>query len=272
MELTGEQLKVAETQLRRFLPQSQQVYSHLVLRNRLGSYPINILVDHWPDFSVIVCQPQYEQKDDLFKDSWVFAIDEAILKETIRKANVLNWTKYLCFAIDLCHEETVKAVASERNVSGSKVAVCHKMKLEDISNLPSIDSSGVSLGSLEESHVGLVNQTWKFGQNGGSGRMLWDLIAHFPSCCVLDAERQPVAWILTDASCAMGVLYTLPEHRGKGYAKLLVSTMAKKLHAQGFPVYCFIEEENLVSYRLFTNLGFTEDPSYRAAWFVFNSS
>lgn len=133
-------------------------------------------------------------------------------------------------------------------------------------------SSGISLSSLDESHVGLVNQTWKFGNDEGSVRMIRNMIVNFPSCCVLDAEGQPVSWILTYASCAMGMLYTLPEHRGKGYAKVLVSTMAKRFHAQGFPVYCFIEEENVVSYKLFKNLGFTEDPSYREAWIGFSDS
>lgn len=133
-------------------------------------------------------------------------------------------------------------------------------------------SSGISLSSLDESHVGLVNQTWKFGNDEGSVRMIRNMIVNFPSCCVLNAEGQPVSWILTYASCAMGMLYTLPEHRGKGYAKVLVSTMAKRFHTQGFPVYCFIEEENVVSYKLFKNLGFTEDPSYREAWIGFSDS
>lgn len=64
-------------------------------------------------------------------------------------------------------------------------------------------------------------------------------------------------------------MYTLPEHRGKGYAKVLVSTMAKRFHAEGYPVYCFVEEGNVVSYRLFKNLGFNEDPSYRTTLFGF---
>ncbi|XP_053476129.1 glycine N-acyltransferase-like protein 3 [Ictalurus furcatus] len=68
-------------------------------------------------------------------------------------------------------------------------------------------------------------------------------------CCVLDSEGRPVSWILTYASCAMGMLYTMPEHRRKGYAKDLVTTMAKKLRSEGYPVYCFIEEENQLSYR-----------------------
>ncbi|XP_038594039.1 glycine N-acyltransferase-like [Micropterus salmoides] len=169
------------------------------------------------------------RKGDLFKDTLVFANDEPILKETIRKSTVIDWTRYFC-----------------------------------------LDSSGISVSSLDESHVGLVNQTWKFGKSGEAARMIRNMLANFPSCCVLDAEGKPVSWILTYASCAMGMLYTLPAHRGKGFARVLVSAMTKKLHTQGYPVYCFIEEENMLSYRLFKNLGFIEDPSYRETWFGFN--
>lgn len=100
--------------------------------------------------------------------------------------------------------------------------------------------------------------------------MIRNMIANFPSCCVLDSEGTPVSWMLTYASCAMGMLYTLPEHRGKGYAKVVICSMAKRLQAEGYPVYCFIEEENRVSYQLFKSMGFTEDPSHRETWFGFN--
>lgn len=115
-----------------------------------------------------------------------------------------------------------------------------------------------------------MNQTWKFGKNEDAVTMIWNMLANFPSCCVLDAEGKPASWILTYASCMMGILYTLPEHRGKGYAKVLISAMAKRLHTEGYPVYGFVEEENEVSHRLFKSLGFVEDPSYREAWFEFN--
>lgn len=133
----------------------------------------------------------------------------------------------------------------------------------------SLCSISLKMSSLNESHLGLVNSTWKFG-NEHSIKMIRNMILNFPSCCLLDSDGQPIAWILTYTSCAMGMLYTIPEHRGKGYAKALVTSMSRRLLSQGFPVYCFIEEENQVSYRLFTNLGFTEIPDYRAAWFAFN--
>lgn len=261
---------MAETQLKKYLPRSQQVYGYLVLRNRVRSDPVKILVDRWPNFSVIICKPQYEQKGDRFKDTLVFANDEGLLEELVRKSSVFDWTKFLCIGISSQHVEIFKAVASEKDVPYRKMAVCHMMILEDVTNLPCTDSSGISLSSLDESHVSLVNQTWKFADSEGSARMIRNMIVNFPSCCVLDAEGKPVSWILTYATCAMGMLYTLPEHRGKGYAKVLVSSMAKRLYAQGYPVYCFTEEENAISYKLFTNLGFTEDPSYRATWFGFS--
>ncbi|KAM6916593.1 glycine-N-acyltransferase-like protein 3 [Xenentodon cancila] len=166
--------------------------------------------------------------------------------------------------------EIVKAVALENNAPCHKLAVCHMMILEHTSMLPSVDRHGITLSSLDESHKDLVSKTWKFGKNQGSVRMIRNMLANFPSRCVLDAEEKPVSWILTYPSCAMGMLYTLPEHRGKGYAKVLISCMAKKLQARGYPVFCFIEEENKVSYQLFKSMGFTEDPSHRETWCGFN--
>lgn len=111
---------------------------------------------------------------------------------------------------------------------------------------------------------------WKFAKNEDAIKMIRNIVKSFPSCCVLDAEAKPVSWILTYEYGALGMLYTLPEHRGKGYAKVLVSTMAKRFHAQGYPVYCFIEEGNVVSSGLFKSLGFTEEPSCRSTFSGFN--
>ncbi|TNM99874.1 hypothetical protein fugu_012907 [Takifugu bimaculatus] len=126
------------------------------------------------------------------------------------------------------------------------------------------------ISSLDLSHVDLVNKTWKFGGDEKGYSSITNLITNFPSCCITDEHGQPVSWILLYDYCAMGLLYTLHEHRGKGHAKVLISTMARRLIAEGFPVYCFIEEDNTLSYKAFTNLGFIEDPTYRAAWLEFN--
>ncbi|XP_029963084.1 glycine N-acyltransferase [Salarias fasciatus] len=270
VELTGDQLMLAETELKTYLPHSQTVYGCLVLRNRVSADPMNVFVDRWPKFSVIICKPLYQQESDLFKDIVVFAVDKDSLKETIKKSSIIDWTRFFCLGTSFSHMETITSLASEKNVPNQRLSLCHMMTLEDATKLPDIDSTGISVSSLDESHVGLVCQTWKFGRNEGALRMIRNMVVNFPSCCVLDSDGTPVSWILTYTSCAIGMLYTQPEHRGKGYAKVVVTSLAKRNHALGYPVYCFIEEENALSYGLFQSMGFTEDPSYRATWFGFN--
>lgn len=118
--------------------------------------------------------------------------------------------------------------------------------------------------SLNESHIDLVNRTWKFGGDEKGYKCIKNQISNFPTCCIVDETGQPLSWVL------MYYDYCAPEHRGKGYANILITYISNKIHAQGYPFYCFIEEENDLSLKLFRNLGFTENPSYRAAWFEFN--
>ncbi|XP_061084271.1 glycine N-acyltransferase-like protein 3 [Conger conger] len=173
----------------------------------------------------------------------------------------------------MLHTIMLKDISATKDVTMRPCGVTHLLELQDPNHLPHLTVSRdveARISSLNEFHVGLVNETWKRGGDENGFQVIKHLISHFPTCCITDEEGRPVSWVLLYDYCAMGMLYTLPEHRGKGYAKILVSTMAARLHAQGCPVYCYIEEENQVSYRLFKKLGFTEHPSYRATWFEFN--
>uniref|UniRef100_A0A8C1TM98 Glycine N-acyltransferase-like protein n=1 Tax=Cyprinus carpio TaxID=7962 RepID=A0A8C1TM98_CYPCA len=248
-QLTTEDLKTLEVDLKNYFPQSMQVYGCIVQLNRNGQRadPVSVLVDQWPEFRVLFIKPEFREKGDLFKDLTVFSKkDEVCLRDLLAHSDVIDWKMFFCLAAELHHEKMLEVVAINRGVPMKKEAVCYMLVLRDPSKL-------LHLSSLNESHLELVNRSWKFGCED-SKLMIKNMILHFPSCCVLDSDNQPVAWILTYASCAMGMLYTLPEHRGKGYAKALVTIMSKRLHSQGYPVYCFIEEENHLSYSLFTSL------------------
>ncbi|XP_062375837.1 glycine N-acyltransferase-like isoform X2 [Sardina pilchardus] len=231
---------------------------------------IDVLVDRWPDFRVVITRPLREKEEDYFNDVCVYSKHGDTMKEILLETELVDWHNYLCLGVDLCNEEMITSIAATRGVTGSKAAVCHMLRMEDPAHLPPLDSSTVTISSLDESHISLVNETWKFGEGEHSVKFIRNVIRHFPTCCILDASGTPVAWVLTYAYCAMGMLYTRPEHRRKGYAKILISVISKRLHAQGYPVFCFIEEENQLSYKLFQSLGFKEDPSYRASWFHFN--
>ncbi|KAM4591252.1 glycine N-acyltransferase-like protein 3 [Odontesthes bonariensis] len=274
--LNKDELQVAEGVLLKRLPKSYKVYGFLYGINRNKPNTLEVVVDKWPDFEVIICRPDPQNKraSEFMKKVSIYSTDEEVLRKVLRQENAMDWSTYfLVGGFDFSHAPMLKEVSSERQVNHRGYTLVRLLYLPDISYLhtPAVDSELESrISSLNLSHVDLVNKTWKFGGNEQGYRNIKNLISNFPSCCIVDAQGQPVAWMLVYDYCAMGILYTEPEHRRKGYASVLVSTMAKKLHAEGYPLYCFIEEDNMVSYKLFKNMGFTEDASYRAAWFEFN--
>lgn len=272
--LNKDELQIAEGVLAKHFPWSYKVYGFIYGINRNKPSTLEVVVDSWPEFKVIILRPDPKNKraQDFMKKVSFYSTDEEVLKTVLREE--IDWSTYfLIGGFNTSHASTLKEVSSEKKVNNKCYTFVRLLYLPDISHLlaPNIDSQIESrISSLNLSHVDMVNKTWKFGGNDKGYRNIKNLISNFPTCCILDPQGDPVAWILTYDYCALGILYTLPEHRGKGYAKVLISTMAKKLHAEGYPVYCFIEEDNMASYKLFQNLGFTEDASYRAAWFEFN--
>ncbi|KAM4598851.1 glycine N-acyltransferase-like protein 3 [Fundulus diaphanus] len=272
--LNKDELQIAERVLLEHIPRSYKVYGFLYGMNRNKPSTLEVVVDSWPEFKVILLRPDPKNKraQDFMKKVSFYSMDEEVLRKMLREE--VDWSTYfLVGGFDMSYLLTLKEVSAEKNVNHKGYTLVRLLYLPDISQLltPDAESQLESrISSLNLSHVDIVNKTWKFGGNEKGYRNIKNLISNFPTCCILDTRGEPVAWILVYDYCALGILYTLPEHRGKGYAKVLISTMAKKLHAEGYPVYCFIEEDNEVSYKLFQNMGFTDDASYRALWFEFN--
>ncbi|XP_050981134.1 glycine N-acyltransferase-like protein 3 [Labeo rohita] len=273
--LNSDELKIAETTLYAHLPKSIKVYGFVFAMNRGKPQALEVLVDTWPAFTTIIFRPDPNniRTKDYLKKVTLYSTDEEVLRKMLTTENAIDWsTNFLIGGCDVRHIPMLKEIAASRGVSMKEFSLVHLMTLTDPSHLPELVTSDLEsrVSVLNESHVDVINKTWKFGGDEKSYRNILHLIRHFPSCCITDENNQPVSWVLSYDYYAMGMLYTQPEHRGKGYAKTLITTMAKRLHSQGYPVYCFIEECNELSYKLFKNMGFTEDPSYRATWYEFN--
>ncbi|XP_028323803.1 glycine N-acyltransferase-like protein 3 [Gouania willdenowi] len=270
--LNRDELQFAEAALLTHLPKSYQVYGLLHCINRNKPNTLQVVVDTWPDFKVILCRPDPKNKNVLrfMKKVSCFCLDQEALKKVLTEENSVDWSTLFMFAaLDTSYVPLIKEVSSIRELNSRYFTLVHLLFLPDVSGLvtPEVDRRLESrVSSLNHTHVDLVNKTWKFGGNQLGYNTIENLIINFPSCCILDEQDQPVSWILMYDYCAMGILYTLPEYRGRGYAKVVITTMAKKLASEGYPAYCFIEEDNKLSYKLFKNLGFIDDPSYRAAW------
>ncbi|KGL88688.1 Glycine N-acyltransferase-like 3, partial [Charadrius vociferus] len=194
-------LQMLEKMLRWSFPASLKVYGAVMNINRGNPFRKEVVVDSWPDFKAVITRPQREDSIGI---------------------QILSTPQ--CHLI--CHW-------------GSLPSLTYKAPLDSLSNTLSLLSlrmdPKLTLAYLDVSHASLLSKTWSRGGNARSQKYLANLICCFPSVCVLDDNGYPLSWSLTDQFATMIHGYTLPEHRRKGYSRLVATTLAKKLHSCGFP-------------------------------------
>ncbi|XP_026131740.1 glycine N-acyltransferase-like protein 3 [Carassius auratus] len=274
--LGTEELKQAESVLKQSFPESIKVYGCIFNINRGKPHNLEVIADQWPDFNVIICKPKVQGTKDREGDFNIYSIyskSKESLKTLLDTPGVINKHTFTLLAgIDIRHLEAVQEFADQHGLPWKVQVVMNVLLLQDERQLPLKESyAGLRLTPLRAAHAHLVNSTWKYGGDSNSYNSVLNYITHNPSLCVLEeGGTEPVSWLLVYQHAALGLLYTLPQHRRKGYAKLLVSVMAKTLLERGHPVYCFVEKENDSSYKLFTSLGFQDSTDYRAVWFEIN--
>ncbi|ROI15584.1 Glycine N-acyltransferase-like protein 3 [Anabarilius grahami] len=241
--LTTEELKQAESVLKQFFPES-----------------IKGTKDREGDFNIYS----------------IYSKSKDSLRKFLDTPGVINKDSFTLLAgVDIRHLEAVQEFADQHGLPWKAQVVMNVLMLEEANQLQfkqsDFSSAGLRFSPLSAAQAHLVNSTWKYGGDSNSYNSVLNYISHNPSLCVIEeGGTEPVSWLLVYQHAALGLLYTLPQHRRKGYAKLLVSILAKSLLERGHPVYCFVEEGNDTSYKLFTSLGFQHSQGYRAVWFELN--
>uniref|UniRef100_A0A8C3GEY2 Glycine N-acyltransferase-like protein n=1 Tax=Cairina moschata TaxID=8855 RepID=A0A8C3GEY2_CAIMO len=258
-------LQMLEKMLRWSFPVSLKVYGAVMNINRGNPFRKEVVVDSWPDFKAVITRPQ-RQTDDL--DHYtnahaVFYKEPQAYQELLENTNAINWEQI--FQIQGIVLTWFK---------GNRIDELVGLKsLNGVWILPFCSAGGegkvlmdpkFTLAYLDISHSSLLNKTWSRGGNPRCEKYLANLICSFPSACVLDDKRYPLSWSLTDQFATMIHSYTLPEHRRKGFSRLVTTTLAKKLHSCGFPVQGNVLEANLPSVSLLKSMNAHFLPSPRS--------
>ena len=66
------------------------------------------------------------------------------------------------------------------------------------------------------------------------------------------------------------MVFVMPQHRRRGYGKVVVSQLASVYLKRGLKAMVCIEETNDVSTKLHENLGFKVIPELRIGWLTVN--
>lgn len=147
--------------------------------------------------------------------------------------------------------------------------------------------TGYFLAPLRDDDAVIVNSTWAY-KTDHSEAMVRRMIATRPSMGVrhslkhaahddehtetaekgLEADEL-VSWVLTYEYGALGMMFTLPEHRGKGLARCAVTALLPywQAHDYGHAPFCFINVGNESSRTVFQFLGF--EKAADQAWLGF---
>ncbi|XP_062376476.1 glycine N-acyltransferase-like protein 3 isoform X1 [Sardina pilchardus] len=278
-ELNPSEIMEAEQALKLHFPESLKVYGCVFNINRGKPQNLEVIVDSWPDFSAIVCKPKIKGARDRegdFNIHSMFSRDQGSLRRLLDSPGLLDWGLYTLLAgVDLNYLDAVKALMDQHQVPSRTQGVMRVLSLQSPAQLrPHRSPPGCLIQPLRPEHAELVNGNWKYGGDADSYNSVRRYITHLPSLCVVpedgSAAGSPVSWVLLYPHSALGLLYTLPEYRRRGYARALVSRFSEMLFEEGYPVYCFVEEGNSASCSLFQSMGFGDKESYRSVWFEFN--
>ncbi|XP_047589740.1 glycine N-acyltransferase-like protein 3 [Lutra lutra] len=255
-------LLILEKMLKSYFPESLKVYGAVMNMNRGNPFQKEVVVDSWPDFKAVITRRQKEaETDNLDHYSNAYAVfykDVRAYHRLLAEHDVINWDQV--FQIQGLQSElhdVSKAVANSKQL-GVKLTSFKAVQSFPHPLLPdtsSLKGSAPRLTYLSVADADLLNRTWSRGGNEQCHRYITKLISCFPSVCVRDDKGNLVSWSLTDQFSTMCHGYTLPEHRRKGYSKLVFLTLARKMQSRGFPCQGNVLDDNTASISLLKNLG-----------------
>ena len=191
----------------------------------------------------------------------MFAADENSLLNVFEAIDVIDWSRDHFVVYHSHPNETPSSVIINyiKNKGNQSHFVTtplnqHVMLTNNCALLRMPD--GVYVKSLERCHAQIAHDTHKNRANH-SAEDVADEIDQMPSAGVfLKHNDQLVSWIVYNPPFGMSRLFTLEEYRRKGYAKLAVQYMAKRVAQTGYLPTVNINVDNEVSAAFFENLGY----------------
>nr|XP_009438728.2 putative glycine N-acyltransferase-like protein 1B [Pan troglodytes] len=264
----SEQLLALLKSLARSIPESLKVYGSLFHINHGNPFNMEVLVDSWPKYQMVITRPQkQEMTDDM--DSYtnvyrIFSKDPQKSQEVLKNSEIINWKQKLQIqgfqeslgegiraaafsnsvkvehsrALLLITEDVLKLHATNKSKLGSWAETGHPDdELES-------ETPNFKYAQLNVSYSGLVNDNWKLGMNKRSLRYIKRCLGALPAACMLGPEGVPVSWVTMDPSCEIGMGYSVEKYRRRGNATRMMVRYMKYLCQKNIPFYGSVLEEN----------------------------
>lgn len=117
-------------------------------------------------------------------------------------------------------------------------------------------------------YIELANSTWPHRYTGST--WYFELLLRANLGYGLFKQDELIGWVFIKEMGALGHLYTLEEHRRKGYGELILKLISNILLKQKKYVVAFCVEGNSSAYKLYKKLGFQRTDE--TEWYTFAGS
>ncbi|XP_046359267.2 glycine N-acyltransferase-like protein Keg1 [Haliotis rufescens] len=250
-------------------PRYFKIYNEVITKLDSVVTGFDFVVDKWPDFKAVITKPNPEIVEFEFLNNIynVAAEDEKALSELLEQQGVINWSQGIVFAcVDTTFSKVINEAIKCHGGSSDPSEPCYiQCVTQESLNVKPVPN-GFKLLPLTQDDSKLVNTEWKFTGGNESLAYINKLITCLPSCCLYDPDGIIVGFAMSYHYGALGMLHVMEEHRGKGYAKVIMSHLAQKRLQTGKEAFIVIEESNAVSLKVHEGLGFKHVPNMKVVW------
>ncbi|CAH2089364.1 unnamed protein product [Euphydryas editha] len=183
--------------------------------------------------------------------------DTSELEKSLRTTALIDWSKMM--KILFAPKNVVDCVKKIINKKNLKIDRCTKARiylldkaspLFDVSLAPDLTFELLSLD-----YVDITNTTWPHKFPGSE--LYFELLIKAKLGYGLFKAGELVAWSFIKEMGALGHLYTLENHRRKGYGELVLKLISNVLLKEKKYVYAYCMEENTKANNLLEKLGFS---------------
>ncbi|XP_032138019.1 glycine N-acyltransferase-like protein 1 isoform X2 [Sapajus apella] len=237
--------------LARSIPESLKVYGSVYHINHGNPFNLEVLVDSWPEYQMVIIRPQKQEMTDdmdLYTNVYrIFSKEPQKSQEVLKNCEIINWKQILQI-----QEDILNLNASNKSKFGSWAETGHP-DVEFESETPNF-----KYAQLDVSFSGLVNDKWRRGKNERSLHYIKRCIEALPTACLLGPEGVPVSWVTMDPSCEIGMAYSMERYRKRGKMRQAMVQFMKYLRQNNIPFYLSVLEFNEDSLRSVRHNGFFE--------------
>uniref|UniRef100_K1Q6G4 Glycine N-acyltransferase-like protein n=1 Tax=Magallana gigas TaxID=29159 RepID=K1Q6G4_MAGGI len=234
-----------------------------------------VLVDSWPDFSVLVIvqrhanamavrevlPEEYDELDQKLEKELPLSICGLVHFRLMRRKHLLTEKMVL---VDSWPDFSVLVIV-QRHIRETWLSVgfCKDPEfapnLETLIQFASRNTSpplaipdGFKISELSEIHTDIVRKSRSYA---GKKESITYQITNFLSVLIETDDGHPVAWEVQHEFGAIGMLHVEPEYRRNKLGSIVTRTLANKLIKDGQLVFALVEENNGTSIAFHENNG-----------------